>query len=211
MKIIKTYCLTVASLLSILLFTSCNNKTENVKRDSKMAQSKAIIEPDSTILVSIEKIYDDTIKVSTINEQREYKFSVNEAKAEKNIFGSLTEGDTLAITAYRKNYVMTSSINITELTGLWMYGNAGQGFRLDKNGMVASINMENITLKNWIIKNNKLIFTYAISHDPSEKGYEKNENIRINILSKERLNITIDGKDYDCKKQGLLTAKDTKN
>lgn len=207
MNIRKTVCYTAVLLLSAIFFTACNNSNDKsgaVKRDSKMAQSKAHIEPDSTIMVTVDKLDGDTIKVSTINEQREYRLSVNEAQAEKKIFGSLTEGDTLAITAYRKKHVMTSSINITELLGLWMYGNDGQGMRLDKDRVVASINMGNVTLKNWNVKNDQLSFSYTISLNPSEKGNDKEENIRINILTKNRLNITIEGKDYDCKKQGLL-------
>ena len=85
-----------------------------------------------------------------------------------------------------------------------MYGNDGQGMRLDKDRVVASINMGNVTLKNWNVKNGQLSFSYTISLNPSEKGNDKEENIRINILTKNRLNVTIEGKDYDCKKQGLL-------
>ena len=207
MNIRKTVCYTAVLLLSAIFFTACSNSNDRsgaVQRDSQMAQSKAHIEPDSTIMVTVDKLDGDTIKVSTINEQREYRLSVNEAQAEKKVFGSLTEGDTLAITAYRKKHVMTSSINITELLGLWMYGNDGQGMRLDKDRVVASINMGNVTLKNWNVKNGQLSFSYTISLNHSDKGNDKEENIRINILTKNRLNITIEGKDYDCKKQGLL-------
>ena len=197
-------------MLSAIFFTACDGNSGAVKRDPKMAQSKAHPEPDSTIMVSVDKFDGDTIYVSTINEQREYKLSVKEALSEKKVLGSLTEGDTLAVTAFKKKYMMTSSINISELLGLWMYGNDGQGIRLDSDGMAASINMEKITLKNWNIHNGQMVLSYAISHNESEKATVKEKNIRINILTKDKLNISIEGKDYNCRKQGLLITSDSK-
>ena len=189
-------------IIPVTIFAcSCNGDV--VKRKADDVKRKATVEaPDSTIVVSVSRIKDDTLYAKSIETGREYKYFYTEAIKNKKIHGKLTVEDILAITANHKLHELTKAINLSNLLGLWMIeGKDCEGFRFCNNGTISPVNMSNLLFKEWDIYNGDLYITYN-NETPSKNTKEK---VRINILDENNLNITINDADLICKKHGLIT------
>lgn len=190
-------------ILATMMIGSCSGC--GVKRTAEDAKRKATAEtPDSTIVVSISQVENDTLSVKSLETGRIYKIAYSIADKNKNIYGRLTANDTIAVTFDHKKRELTKAINLSNLLGLWMIkGKDGEGFRFCEDGTIAPVNMPNIILREWKIYNGDLYITYnkgTISDDT-----RRDETVCINILDPNDLNIRIDGIDLICTKRGLIT------
>ena len=186
----------------VLTLSCCNNtsKTE-LKRSDADASRKAEKTPnDSTLLVVLESVKEDSAIVVNSETQRKYTLSVSAIIRDGENSGSLTNNNTLAVMADLKKKEIYRSINLTEFVGLWLFSDkSGNGLRFDENGSASNIGqVDDITLRTWRIKNGRLMLSYVQS-DGSDYT-EKEEEASIVMLSHDQLIFLFHGNQYACSK-----------
>lgn len=180
----------MASALAVSL-ASCGSKKAET-------EPEMLEEPDSTMFVVLNAHTDDSITFTQIDSKRQRTMGYAYAKKQQAIHGTLTDGDTLAVVPQFKQKRILSSINYNELIGLWMYeGGEGNGMRLDKGGAASSVgNTDNITLRDWKLRNGNFILTYIKSGGSSYKELADTSNIV--SLDEAKFVFTLKGKTHTC-------------
>lgn len=161
--------------------------------------------PDSTMYVRLNAVNGDSIDVELLEDGTKYTLDFAEAMKSGNVHGLLTPGDSLAVMWNLKVKSIKSSINLSELKGLWLIeGRDGDGMNLMPNGTAASVGNKDISMREWKIKNGMLIITYK-EYGKNEEGEDVYKHLqdtsKILSLSKDSLHIDVNGNIYLCKRQ----------
>lgn len=195
-----TQILVIATLCLISALASCGG-------GKKTSKSEAYVDtvPDSTLRVMLNKHTEDSLFVTDIETNGKHRFSYAQARLNGQIMGSLTDGDTLAIMPDFKQRTIRSSVNLSQLIGLWLYGQNQDGFRLNPDGGAFAIgNQGEDVLRSWKVKNGLFILTYvkANGSDYTERG----DTSTIVRLEDNSFTFVFDGKEHTCRKiTGLIT------
>lgn len=191
-------CITMLSLY----LTSCNSCSREVVITFKPEP------PDSTMYVQLKAVNGDSMDVVLLEDGTKYTLDFSEAKQSGNIHGLLTPGDSLAVMWNLKVKSIKSSINLSELKGMWMIeGRDGDGMKLEPNGTAVSIGNKDISMNDWKIRNGMLIITYKkpVKTIDGALEYEyPQDTSKILSLSKDSLHINVNGNVYLCKRQTEL-------
>lgn len=148
------------------------------------------------------------MEVVLLEDGTKYILDFSAAKQAGEIHGLLTPGDSLAVMWNLKVKSIKSSINLSELKGMWMIeGRDGDGMNLMPDGAAASIGNKDISMREWKIRNGMLIITYK-EYGPNAEGDNVYKNLqdtsKILSLSKDSLHINVNGNVYLCKRQTEL-------
>lgn len=180
----------MASALAMIL-SSCGSKQAQTKVETSE-------EPDSTMFVVLNAHTNDSITFTQIDSKRKRTMGYAFAQKQHAIHGTMTDGDTLAVVPQFKQKRILSSVNYNELVGLWMYESGdGNGMRLDKNGVASTVgNTDNITLREWKLRNGNFILTYIKSE--GESYQELADTSTIVSLEDSKFVFTLKGKTHTC-------------
>jgi hypothetical protein len=187
-------------LLSIMA-VSCNSN----KRNASDSLRKSHVTPDTTDYVVLSKIVGDSIYTKSLNGNKENVFFSKPALVYQEVFGSLTQGDTLAIVGNQTSKNLISSVNLSEMLGLWMTDGNTEGMRLSFDGGAASVNMNDVALKSWDLYNGRFIMTYVRSQDANAK--EISDTSKIEYLSRKAIKIKFNRKDYTMQHPTLIKLR----
>lgn len=201
----KAIVLSVCAVI-VLFFASCSS-CSNKRTDEDAMRKAAPAVPDSTIYSRLNKVVGDSIDVSILEDGKKLRLSVAEAKHKGKVAGDLIVGDTLAIMARDNDHEVTTSVNVSQLKGLWFFeGKNGDGMRINNDGAACSIGAEQYTLKTWRIGNGYFILGY-IKADGSDYT-EMPDTSEIYELSKDKLIFVFKDRTVKCTRSvGLLRAK----
>lgn len=171
----------------------------------RVAKEEIPEEPDSTIMVQLQKVTDDSITFMQLDAQRTRTLGYAEARRNNEVHGTLTIGDTLAVVPTFKQKLALSVVNVSELMGLWMFENGqGTGMRLNAGGAACDVGPSEVTLREWKLRNGHFILTY-VPADGSDYN-EKADTSTIISLDKEHFSYTLKGNEKRCSKvKGLIT------
>lgn len=158
--------------------------------------------PDEALLVSLNAVEGDSVKVTTIEGSETKTFSMSEASQLSQIKGSLNVGDTLSIFPENTTKNIKICINVSELKGRWFYDmSQHRGFIFDPRGAMSSINAETVSFKEWKLLNGKLYLYFV---DMQQAADDRNqfavEEAEILALSKDNLEFSFHGNSYSCKR-----------
>ena len=193
----------IFTILCLVMFslylTSCNSCSREIVITFKPEP------PDSTMYVQLKAVNGDSMEVVLLEDGTKYTLDFSAAKQSGNIHGLLTPGDSLAVMWNLKVKSIKSSINLSELKGMWMIeGRDGDGMNLMPNGAAVSIGNEEICMNDWKIRNGMLIITYKkpVKTIDGALEYEyPQDTSKILSLSKDTLHINVNGNVYLCKRQ----------
>lgn len=188
-------------LLALAVLTSCSNK--RTAEDSKKKAPQEI--PDTTIYARLNAINGDSIDITMISHDKSYRFSITESKQKGRISGDMNIGDTLAVMAVKKDKKVISSVNMSQITGLWLVdGGHGDGLRLASDGGASWIGEKDVTMRAWRISNGMFILNY-IKADGSDYR-EIPDTAEIKKLGKDSLTVVFKGKTLSLiRSKGLIT------
>ena len=148
-----TYLLLASLIVSMV---ACSGKKKRVEK------VEAPEEPDSTIMVQLQKVTDDSITFLQIDAKRTRTLGYADARRSNSVHGTLAVGDTLAVVPMFKQKLALSVVNVSELTGLWMFeGNSGTGMRLNADGAACDVGSSEVTLREWKLRNGHFILVYV--------------------------------------------------
>lgn len=191
-----TYLLLASLIVSMV---ACSGKKKRVEK------VEAPEEPDSTIMVQLQKVTDDSITFLQIDAKRTRTLGYADARRSNSVHGTLTVGDTLAVVPMFKQKLALSVVNVSELTGLWMFeGNSGTGMRLNADGAACDVGPSEVALREWKLRNGHFILVY-VPADGSDYN-EKSDTSTIISLDKDHFSYTLNGNEKRCSKvKGLIT------
>lgn len=177
----------------------CKNDVKpSFKRTEADAMRKAKTGPkDSTMFVVVNKVTNDSVWVTDEENNNKLSFSIKEAKANNQCHGSMTANNRLAIMVRPKTKDIRSSVNITELQGLWLLSDkSGNGIRIEESGTASNVGeLKDITLRSWRMKNGQLAFA-LIKNDGSDYK-EKEEIATIEMLSPNKMVLDFHGYKFE--------------
>lgn len=190
------YLLAAAMIVSV---AACSSKKKRVEKEEVPE------EPDSTIMVQLQKVTDDSITFTQIDAKRTRTLDYAEARRSNEVHGTLTVGDTLAVVPMFQEKRALSVVNVSELMGLWMFeGGQGTGMRLNAGGAACDVGPSEVTLREWKLRNGHFILTY-VPADGSDYN-ERADTSTIITLDKEHFNYTLKGNEKRCTRVvGVLT------
>lgn len=159
--------------------------------------------PDEALLVALNGISGDVLSVTVLETGEQKTFSYREAKADGQIKGSLTVGDTLSIFPDNARNKVAISINVSELKGRWYFDmQQHRGFQFEPHGALSSINTSDISFREWKLLNGKLYIYYIdmqkVNHIRNEYLVEEAEILSLN---KSSLSLQFKGQTLNCKRQ----------
>lgn len=185
-------------LIAAAVAAGCSNK-----RNESDASRKADKKPaDKTEYVVCGKMAGDSVTVTPVGSDGSMTYSV----AGASVSGGLTVGDTLAVIADGNKKELVSAININSLTGLWMFGDGGDGLRISPDGSAGSVgSTKDVTFRSWAIGDGRLVLKY-IKADGSDYT-EVPETVRIDRLDADSMTIEFRSETLRYKRtDGLITA-----
>ena len=173
MKLFKLFILSIA----LSAFASCNNGcTTQIKRTEADAARKAVKkQKDPTLMVVLKSTKGDSVVVTDCETKDMYTLSVSQLMENKENHGSLTQDNKYAVMADFDNKTISTLINITELTGVWLLDDkSGSGIRLDENGSASNIGIiDDITFRSWRMQKGQLMLTYILSDGSNYDEHEE--------------------------------------
>ena len=191
MRFFKYYTIVFLALLMV----GCKNRVSpEFQRTEADAMRTAKTGPkDSTMFVVVNKVTNDSVWVTDEENSNKLSFSIKEAKANKQCHGTVTQNNRLAIMVTPKTNDIRSSVNITELQGLWLLSDkSGNGIRIEDGGTASNVGeLQDLTLRSWRMKNGQLAFK-LIKNDGSDYK-EKEEIAIIETLSPNKLVMGLHG------------------
>ena len=195
MKFFRLLMLTAA----VAGLAACNGSGSTaLQRTEADAARKAKADPnDSTLYVTLDAVKGDSLYVT--NSETGRKLALSAAQLIKNgkAYGNLVTGDSYALMTKMKTREISSSINVTELQGLWLLcDRSGNGMRIDEDGSASNIGeLNGITLCSWRVMNGLLVIS-CVKSDGSDYE-EKEHNVDISFLSESKLSFVYNGSQYD--------------
>lgn len=180
----------------VVAMVACNGSAP--KRTDADAARKAKADPkDSTMYVALDAVEGDSVYVTNSETGRRLAFSVKKAGQAGENHGEFNVGDKLALMVDLHGKTVSSSINVSELQGLWLLcDKSGNGIRLDDDGSASNVGeLGDITLRSWRVMNGHLIISHVKS-DGSDYE-EKEEKAGIVLLTPDRLSLVMNGRQYD--------------
>lgn len=178
----------------VFLLASCGGKQAGDNRNVPE-------EPDSTMYIVLDSHTSDSLTFTQIDSKRRRTMGYASAKERHAVYGTLTDGDTLAVVPQFRQKRILSSVNYSQLVGLWMFeGGDGNGMRLNTDGAACSVGPSEITLREWKLRNGNFILTY-VKGDGSDYA-EKADTSSIKVLESGRFVFTLHGKTYTCRRMG---------
>ncbi len=196
MKFFKTL---ICIMLTLHLAGCKNDRRPSFQRTAADASRKAKHAPnDSTMFVILDKFDKDSVWTTNRETGRKNAFSIAAVNSSRHAYGSLTRRDTYAVMADIRTKSISRLINITELTGLWMFDDhSGNGIRIDSTGTASNVGiMDDITLRSWHIHNGQLVFSH-VKNDGTDYE-ETTTTVSIASLTTERFVFTIGKQLYEC-------------
>ncbi len=178
---------------------ACNGSGSSApQRTEADAARKAKADPsDSTLYATLDAVKGDSVYVTNSETGRKLAFSAAQLKKNGKAYGSMVTGDSYALMAKMRTREISSSINVTELQGLWMLSDrSGNGMRLDEDGSASNIGeLNGITLRSWRVMNGQLVIS-CVKSDGSDYE-EKEHKVDISFLSESKLSFVYNGSQYD--------------
>ncbi len=159
--------------------------------------------PDNALLVRLKSFSADSIVVSLLPENKEKKDCMTEAHQANMIKGSLTVGDTLSIFPEKRTKNVKICINVSELRGRWFFDmSQHRGMTFSPQGVMSSINGDDICFREWKLLNGKLYIYYLDMQQVAEiRNQYLVEEADIVSLTKEKLVFNFIGQNYNCQRQ----------
>lgn len=192
------YCYILLIVMIVATLGSCKNGKKEIERHT-VAEEPAII--DSSIIVKLDNVDGNsiTVTIKKTGENRTYKY--DKAMNEGNVKGSLTKGDVLSIYPDTKSKEVRSVINISELVGQWFYDmKQHRGFKIGFDGAISSINMQDISFRDWFVKNGHFIIHYVDMQQRADSIQQYwVDHSEILDLNKNQLKIIFRGSVFQCR------------
>lgn len=191
-------------LLALACMVSCGNKNKSTYNGKTMMDIRLAV--DTTIKVNLDAVIGDTaIAVSNVENGRRDTFSIKDAKFSNKIYGELKVGDVFAIMPLFEQHSIRSAYNLNEMSGLWLCSDGtGLNFMADDVCSPVGVLDETVSLRHWVVQNGRLLITYVMA-DGSDYT-ERVDTTDISNLTDDNLQITINGKTFNCKHfKGLMT------
>lgn len=158
---------------------------------------------DESILVTIDDIRNDEIKVTESLTGKKFSLNYGQAELQDKIKGSLSVGAHFSILPDKSMENVVIAVNVDELSGRWIYDAAQhRGLVFEKKGGVSSINTGSISYREWKLKNGRLYIYFVTEEMVAPDRHEfLVEEAGIRVLEKDHLVFELDGKTYDCRRQ----------
>lgn len=185
-------CKIIAMLCAVAGLMACTGG-----KDSKSEIIRDTV-PDSTMYVVLDAHTADSLFVTNVETKGHRTFAHKAAVDGGKVYGSLTDGDTLAVVPDFHKRSALSVVNVSELVGLWFYENGGgNGLRLAYDGVACAVGeSDGVTLTTWKVKNGAFIL-YYVKSDGSDYT-ERSDTSAIRRLDDTHFVFTLRGKSYTC-------------
>lgn len=200
------------TLPMFLLLFSCKRdgkKMEFVQRERMEGEAEVnpmVEELDSAknlaILATLQELLDDSLVFHDAETGNLFTLGVT-GTDQTRIKGGLTLGDEYAVLLDQNNNSIELAINLRGLSGKWFYDlEQHRGFKFEWNGIISSINTEDISFREWKLLNGRL-YIYYLTHDmvsPDRHEYLV-EPAEILVLDKDNFTFQFLGHIYECHRQ----------
>lgn len=131
------------------------------------------VETGNTFTATVQSVSGDSMTVKDIVTGDVQTLCYGRAQVGNNFKGSVAEGCTLSVQSEPGTKDIRSAVNVSELEGLWIYDSAQRrGMRFGIDGSLSSVNMRNVSLRSWHIRNGKLVVYYV---DMQQKARSEDE------------------------------------
>lgn len=194
------------ALVVALAIGSCGNKKQE-ERQTVEEEGQII---DSSMFVRLLSFDKQNITIQELKTGKKQKYSYAQAQFEGEVKGDLHQGDTLSIFPETEGQRVRSIINVSELVGQWFFDMAQhRGVKFGHFGALSSINMQNVSFRNWFVKNGQLIIHYVDMQETQGNARKYwVDHSKIISLSKDQLNFSFRDSIYQCQHQkGAIKMK----
>ena len=201
-------------ILLLLAATACTggSRKEEAAKEPQRMEGEAEVNPvveqldnqsDSTVMVTLKEQHDDSLVFEVRKTNEKLVLSTAKAQQTGQIKGSLTKGNDYALFPNTKEKSVETLINVSELKGQWFYDmQQHRGMKFEDRGGLSSINVEDISFREWKLLNGRLYIYYLtidmLAPDRNEYLVEPAEIIS---LSKEHMTLYFRNKAYECQRQ----------
>lgn len=194
------YCYIILCSMLGTMMLSCTGKKQNTD-DSRHTVAEEQQVRDSSILVRLVSVRDDSIDVTYLDNRQNKTFCYGRAQMEGKVKGGLSTGDTLSILPNSQTQHVDAVINVSELVGKWFYDQAQhRGFQFGHGGALSSINMQNVSFRNWFVRNGELVIHYVDVQQVARHGQQYwIDNSSIERLDKDELVLRFRDTLYHCR------------
>ena len=184
---------------ALLLLSACGGKKSSSEERHTVAEEEVV--PDSSLMVRLLDVRDDSIYLEELAHHQRRTLCYGRAQLEGRVKGSLEKGDTLSVLPNSHTHHADAIINISELTGRWFYDHSQhRGFEFGPDGALSSINMEQVSFRNWFVKNGNLVIHYVDMQQAVSNGRQYwVDHARIERLSKDELVLAFKDTLYQCR------------
>jgi len=193
----KRYCYNIILVVIIVASLGSCKKGNKIERHS-VAEEPVIV--DSSIIVRLDNVEGNQISVTIQNTGERRTYNYDQAQTEGQVKGRLTKGDKLSIYPDSKSKEVRSVVNLSEFEAQWFFDmNQHRGMKIESDGAISSINMEDVSFRNWFIKNGQLIIHYVDMQQRADSVQQYwVDHSEIIYLSKDKLDIRFRGKILEC-------------
>lgn len=186
-------------LLAVTSCTSCGNGGRKGGEENPMVQLLDET-PDEARLAVLDEVLDDVLRMTDPASGSKVTYKYLDAQAGGNIHGTLRVGDTFSILPQKQTGSISIAINVTELSGRWVYDQSQQrGIDFNAQGGMSSINSETICFREWKLLNGQLYLYYIDMQTVADDRHKYEvEEASIMYLDANRLNLLFRGDTYEC-------------
>lgn len=158
--------------------------------------------PDEAALATLLEIEPESIRLRLLESGEQKVFCYRDAKQGGNIKGSLTVGDTYSVYPGEASENLSVMINVSELEGRWFYDmEQHRGFEFGAQGGMSSINVEDLSFREWKLLNGKLYVYYLdLQMIAPERDEFLVEEAQIETLDKDNMVLRFRSNTYNCKR-----------
>lgn len=160
MKIRACFHLVAAAVLCTMLCMCGGEKKQTPVTRHRVSEEPA--KQENPVVVKVESVVEDSITVTYKATGEKKTFCYGRAQMDGNVKGSITKGDYLSVLPEDDTRNIRFAVNISELEGLWFYDTRQhRGFRFGINGGLSSVNMLDVSFRNWFVKDGNLTIYYV--------------------------------------------------
>lgn len=154
--------LTVITVCTLFLLVCSCNKREGAHSSVEEAPRALVInEADSSIVGTLDAIDGDNITIKKERSDERLTFDYSPARNSGRVIGDLRKGDRYALTTDASGQSAATILNITQLSGLWLFDKDGErGVTFTAAGSLSSVNPEKYSYRSWKPYNGRLILYY---------------------------------------------------